>query len=294
MILNIIKHPANVYSQSGEDGILLKILETLPETDKWCVEFGAADGILFSNTRNLILNHNYSAILIEGNKKAYKKLSENYRPFRNVLCMNNIVGFQRNQKLDHILSESIVEMENRIPLDFDFLSMDVDGNEYHIWESLELFKPKVVCIEYNPSIPTEVEFVQPADVNVMQGSSLKSIVDLGKKKGYELVCVLMDNAIFVKKEYYHLFNIIDNSPYKLRKDVSQVMYMFIGFDGHIFLRGCMELPRHWITLKESQFQILPKYLQKWSANYGLMEKVVFAFYLLHRNPKALWKVWIDK
>lgn len=42
----------NIYSQTGEDGIVRKILEVLPEKDKWCVEFGAGDGVFLSNVRS--------------------------------------------------------------------------------------------------------------------------------------------------------------------------------------------------------------------------------------------------
>ena len=62
-----------IYSQFGEDGILLEILSRLGDKnlDKWCVEFGARDGISDSNTFNLIKNHNYKAVLIEGDKNFF-------------------------------------------------------------------------------------------------------------------------------------------------------------------------------------------------------------------------------
>ena len=60
-----------IYSQFGEDGIINEILNRIGENniDKWCVEFGARDGISDSNTYNLIKNNNYKAVLIEGDKK---------------------------------------------------------------------------------------------------------------------------------------------------------------------------------------------------------------------------------
>ena len=74
------KHPAwlqeyqfKIFSQSGEDGIVCKILEVIDKGDKWCVEFGALDGHGMSNTRNLIENHGYSAILIEADKKHFNR-----------------------------------------------------------------------------------------------------------------------------------------------------------------------------------------------------------------------------
>ena len=32
----LLELKSNIYSQSGEDGIIQKILEMLPEKDKWC------------------------------------------------------------------------------------------------------------------------------------------------------------------------------------------------------------------------------------------------------------------
>ena len=69
-----------IYSQFGEDGIINEILNRLKNDnlDKYCVEFGARDGVSDSNTYNLIKNHNYKAVLIEGDKKYFKKLCKNF------------------------------------------------------------------------------------------------------------------------------------------------------------------------------------------------------------------------
>jgi phospholipid N-methyltransferase len=113
----------NAYSQAGEDGIIIKILEILPENDRWCVEFGAADGIFYSNTRNLIINEGYSAILIEADKGLFKKLQKNYLGNPNVITINQFVGWSDKDNLDQILSST------PIPEDFDLLSIDIDGRE---------------------------------------------------------------------------------------------------------------------------------------------------------------------
>ena len=62
----LLDYSSDTYSQGGEDGIIAKILSLLPETDGWCVEFGAWDGIHLSNVRKLILEKRYRAVLIEG------------------------------------------------------------------------------------------------------------------------------------------------------------------------------------------------------------------------------------
>jgi hypothetical protein len=271
----------NVYSQTGEDGVIEKILQILPEKDKWCVEFGAWDGVLFSNTRNLIENADYSAVLIEGSNVKWSELQKNYSYKTNVITLNTLVGFSEYDNLDVILSDT------PIPFDFDFLSIDVDGNDYHIWKAISKYRPKVICIEFNPTIPTQVRFVQRADPNLNQGASLLNLVELGKEKDYELVAVLPFNAFFVDSKYYPLFGINNNAPETLRKDFSFVTYLFSGYDGTIFLEGCKQLPWHDIPIKESRIQHLPKVLRKYTESYNFIEKL--AWRLFRRIQKDLAK-----
>jgi len=276
----LLEFKSDVYSQTGEDGIIEKILEILPKNDKWCVEFGAWDGVFFCNVRNLIENNDYSAILIEGNKTKFKDLQRNYSQNPKVITINRFVGFDEEDSLDQILKDT------PISVDFDFLSIDIDGNDYHVWKAISKYKPKVICIEFNPTIPTEIKFVQPSDASVNQGSSLLSLVELGREKGYELVSVLHFNAFFVKSEYYPLFQIEDNSPEILRTNLDAVTYLFIGFDGKVFLHGCKKFPSHGIELKESKIQSLPKFLRKYPGNYSKIEKIAYLVYLLLSNPRG--------
>lgn len=218
----------DVYSQSGEDGIIGKILQTLPERDQWCVEFGAWDGMFLSNSRNLIENAGYSSVLIEGSRTKWSELQKNYSTRKNVIALNALVGYNKDDSLDVMLADT------PIPLDFDFLSIDVDGNDYHIWRAIEKYRPKAICIEFNPTLPTEVNFVQPADPSVNQGAGLLPLVELGKEKGYELVAVLLFSAFFVDAKYYPLFRIGDNRPETLRTDLSGITHLFSGYDGTMF------------------------------------------------------------
>lgn len=282
----ILKHRLNVYSHTGEDGVVQKILDILPNNDKWCAEFGAWDGLGLSNTRNLILNKGYSAVLIEADKRRFAQLQKNYAQNKNVITINQFVGWKGDDNLDHIL-----KMMTPIPHDFDFLSIDIDGNDYYVWKAMSQYKPKVICIEFNPTIPTEVRFIQAEDPQVNQGSSLLSLVELGKEIGYELVSVLPFNAFFVRSEYYHLFEISDNSPAILRTDLSAITYMFSGYDGRVFLRGNMRLPWHPIELRESKVQHLPRIIRKYPGSYRRIEMVIFAMYLLFTNQRGFMRVF---
>jgi len=276
------EHKSNVFSQLGEDGVIGKVLELLRVRDRWCVEFGAWDGKYLSNVCNLIRNHSYSAVLIEANRKKFEELKINYCDFKNVYLRNQFVGFSLDDNLDTILQGT------PIPKDFDFLSIDIDGNDYHVWKAIRGYKPKTICIEFNHTIPTEMEFIQDADPHTNQGSSLLSLTKLGKEIGYELVCVLACNAFFVRADFFHLYSISDNSPQTLRNDLRTITYLFSGFDGHVFLRGFNKLAIHEIELKESQFQPLPRFLQKMRDQYRFHELAVYLAILLFRKPEYFW------
>lgn len=161
----LLDHSKDVYTQTGEDGIIAKILEILPETDQWCVEFGAWDGVHLCNSRNLILNAGYNAVMIEGSASKAKELANTYKEYPGVVPMNAFVGYTPNDNLDTLLAKT------DIPVNFDFLSIDVDGNDYHIWNAMSKYQPKIVCIEYNPTMATGVHFVQEPGPKVMHGQA---------------------------------------------------------------------------------------------------------------------------
>jgi hypothetical protein len=244
----LLSHSANKYSQFGEDGILEKILEVLGEPVGWCVEFGAWDGRHLSNTCALIEDRDFSAVLIEASDEKFVELEESFKQNQKVTPINALVGFGAEDSLDQILAKT------SIPTDFDVLSIDIDGNDYHVWNAFKLYDPRVVVIEYNPTIPTEVEFVQAADMSLNHGSSIASIVELGRKKGYELVCITDRNCIFVKDQYFVRFGIEDNAPRALRPNESLVTWIFCGQDGTVFLRGHCVLPWHGIPYREEKMQ----------------------------------------
>ncbi len=262
----------NVTSQGGEDGIIVKILDVISNTDKWCVEFGSWDGKKLSNTYNLIDNHDYSAVLIEGNKKRFQDLLKTFGPEKNVIPINAFVGFEENDNLDKILETT------PIPVDFDLLSIDIDGNDYHVWDAVTKYKPKIVVIEFNATIPSTVEFVQPRDMRITQGNSLLSITKLAKTKDYELVAATGGNAIFVDSKYFGLFGIKDNSVNIMWTDLSTITHIFFGHDGTVFIRGLGQLPWQQITVKESKMQLLPKWARKRAGDRNILRRKLGRFY----------------
>lgn len=275
----LLDYRNDVYSQTGEDGVISKILEILPNKNKWCVEFGAWDGLHLTNTRHLIESGGYYAVLIEADRERFESLRRNYAPYSGkVITINNFVGFSDDDNLDSLLRKT------HIPHDFDVLSIDIDGNDYHVWHRVEHYRPKLVVIEFNQTIPTEVHYVQKADPSVMQGSSLLALVELGKLKGYELVSVLRFNAIFVRKEDFALFEIESNAPRELRTDLTAVTYLFSGYDGGILLSGAKQLPWHSLAFDDAQVQVLPRILRKFPDSYNMLQRIIlYAMRMLRRS-----------
>jgi hypothetical protein len=265
------KHAGNVTSQKGEDGIIVRALEVIGNNDRWCVEFGAWDGKECSNTYNLIVNKGYSSVLIEANSDRYGKLVETFQGNGKVIAVNAMVGFEAGNNLDVLLAKT------PIPTDFDFLSIDIDGNDYHVWEAVVRYRPKLLAIEYNPTIPNAVEFVQPRDMSLSQGSSLSAIVNLCKGKGYKLIAVTDLNGIFVDDRYFPLFGISDNSIDVLRLSSSDVTYIFSGYDGTVFLSGCRKLVWHDVEYDPRRVQQLPFWLRKYPPSLGRIRLACLRF-----------------
>lgn len=132
------------YSQSGEDGALDYVLGKLPVRDSWLVEFGAWDGKHLSNSYHLLCERGYSGVFIEMERDRFETLQKTMEPFGvRCSCLNRAVGLENENKLDNLLSSTL------IPMDFDLLSIDIDGDDYHVWSSLHDYRPKIVIIEIN-------------------------------------------------------------------------------------------------------------------------------------------------
>jgi len=198
----LIKHKRNRWSQRGEDGVLAKIFEVLKISKGWCIDVGAY-GRLLSNTYTL-LEQGWSGVLIEANEERHLKLKGHHeRAHRDAYCICAYVETKGEKSLDNLLKNT------PLPKDFELLSIDIDGNDYYIWESLKNYSPLVVIIEFN-SVVEYADYLQPLDG--FGGASMSIMVKLGKLKGYELISALPFNAIFVRKDFFPMFGIKNNSP----------------------------------------------------------------------------------
>jgi len=224
-------------SQHGEDRILASIFARLGVDRGTCVEFGAWDGIKHSNTRDLILS-GWAGVMIEANPERFKDLQETYRDRPEVLKLNRIVGFDSPDTLDEILAGI------DFFADFDLLSIDIDGNDYHVWDAVKQCMPKVVVIEFNPTMPNEVGFVQVRDMSVNHGSSLLALNELAARKGYSLAAATECNAVFVRNDLFPVLGITDNSLAVLHPGNLYHTYILQMYDGTLALHGFNRLLWH--------------------------------------------------
>ena len=248
----LLDHRANVTSSDGEDGVIKAIFDVIGEQSRWCVELGALNGTHDSNVWDLIKNKKWSGVLIEADRTYFEKLQKEYRDDQGAVCVNEFVSFEGEHSLDSIFART------PIPKEFDLFVLDIDGNEYHLWDSLAEYRPRVMVVEFNPTIPNDVSFIQPRDMSVYQGSSLCAFVELAKRKGYELVAAGSVNAFFVLRESYPQFDIADNSIDAIHRDHSYETKLFQLYDGTLKIAGYQQLMWHKMPIDEEKLQVLPK------------------------------------
>jgi hypothetical protein len=190
-----------VYSQNDEDGIIAEIFHRIGTTNKVFVEFGIQNG-LESNCHFLLFN-GWKGLWIDGDKKYFNQLSRHFEiPIQNKQ-LKAINAFITRDNINELIEE-----KGKITSEIDLLSIDIDGNDYWIWEVITCIKPRVVVIEYNSKFPPPCQWIMPYNPNHVwdgsdfSGASLKSLEVLGNKLGYQLVGTNTNgvNAFFVENK----------------------------------------------------------------------------------------------
>ena len=199
---NINDYEFSAFSQWGEDGIINYLTERIDIQNKTFIEFGV-ENYLESNTRFLMMNKNWSGLIIDGNKKNVKEIRDSYFYWRYSLTAVN--DFITTQNINNIF------VSNGFEGNVGLLSIDIDGNDYWIWESINSIDPDIVIIEYNfrfgpdesVTIPYEADFDRRASDSSMiyYGASLSALTKLSNKKGYALVGTNLsgNNAFYIKR-----------------------------------------------------------------------------------------------
>jgi len=267
----------NVHSQTGEDGVITAALERLTQRNGWCVDFGAADGVTLSNSRLLVERYGYHAVQIEADPTQHAALCANALP--TVHPIHAAVGWSGPNRLDALLAAV-----PNLPRDFDFLSVDIDGNDVHVWRALKDYLPSLVLIEFNPTMATAVDWEQARDVAVMEGASLAALVRCGREMGYSLICALPWNALFSTDEQFPQFDIADNRQEVLRHDTGLVTRLWWDYAGRVHLVGACRSPWHpGLALTDADVQVLPPELQAYPRTYTDDQVRAYAALIAKRN-----------
>ncbi len=161
-----------IFSQNGEDGVTRKIFDTIGTTNKYFVEFWTYTGEE-CNTRDLRTNFGWHGLLMDG---SHEDLSTNLR-------------------MEFITAENINDLFEKydVPHEFDLLSIDIDYNDFYVWNAIKNYRPRVVIIEYNGTFPPNEDKVAQYNSRYMWdssnyfGASIFSLNKLGQSKGYTLV-----------------------------------------------------------------------------------------------------------
>jgi len=259
----LVKHARNRTSQHGEDGIIGRIFSLFPQspTPRFCVDVGAWDGKHLSNTYSLLCSEDpsmkWKGVLIEADRERFDELRALHSPIGNT-CICEVVSCEANSNS----SLSRILQRNSVPKDLDFISIDVDGTDY--WLLHDLFdagwRPKVVLIEFNPTMPIDLVYIQPRSDRVRHGSSLSALVELANKKGYTLVETTLFNAFFVMNELYedHLADEVHDTSIEALHEVTTGTELYQLYDGTVKLHGCKRMLWHRsYAIDETKLQMVP-------------------------------------
>ena len=193
-----------VFSQFEEDGKLLFNFSVIGMTHKTFVEIGSDDGVN-SNSANLYFNFGWHGLFIDGNSKSIARGRRFFSKYPHPYF------FQPTFLCDLVKRENVNELIKKggYEGEIGFLSIDIDGNDYWVWDAINVIQPQVVMIEThsefgleNIVVPYDPDYFYPGKHPVYHGASPIAMTNLAKKKGYRLVGAndLGFNFIFVRND----------------------------------------------------------------------------------------------
>jgi hypothetical protein len=202
-----VRYGKKTFSQSDEDGLIEEIILRINPKNRFFFEMGVGDGTE-CNTINL-LTKEWKGVWVDSNKINLNTKNSKLKIINDKITKENILN----------LYKKALEFSNNI--DFSLISIDLDGIDYHIVETIleNDISPDLFIVEYNAKFAYDTEFIIDYDANHNWdhsdyfGASLLSYYKLFKEKSYKLiVCNFATgcNAFFVKEIYADLFPEVPN------------------------------------------------------------------------------------
>jgi hypothetical protein len=193
----------SVFSQWGDDGIIQYIIDKIDISNEFFVEFGV-ENYLESNTRYLLMNNNWSGLIMDGSTKHVEDIKS--APY---FWKHDLQAVQSFITCENILETLSTFCSKQIGL----LHIDIDGMDYWIWQKISSqYSPDILILEYNSVFGFEKSITIPYQPNFVRhrahhsglyaGASLKALYDYSLSRGYAFLGSNSagNNAYFVKKE----------------------------------------------------------------------------------------------
>ena len=179
-----------VFSQFGDDGIIQYIIANaeLKPHERRFIEFGV-ENYTESNTRFLLMNDNWSGLVIDGSQQNIDYIKNDAIYWKHDLTA--VCSFIDRENINETFAT------NDFAGEIGLLSIDIDGNDYWIWESIDTVQPVLVIVEYNSVFGSKRAVTVPYDPafnctkahpsNLFWGCSLRALYLLANQKGYAFV-----------------------------------------------------------------------------------------------------------
>jgi len=202
-VKNLRESEFKVFSQWGEDGIIQYLIHNIVIENDMFVEFGV-ENYLESNTRFLLMNNNWSGLVIDGDPAHVSFIKSDAIYWCHALTAD--CAFITKDNINGLLQR------NGASGDIGLLSVDIDGNDYWVWDAINIVSPRIVVCEYNSLWGNELSVTTPYDEafsrtrahysNLYFGASITALTNLADAKGYSLVGSNMagNNLFFVRND----------------------------------------------------------------------------------------------
>ncbi len=192
-----------VFSQFGEDGIIEWLVAKLGLENKTFVEFGV-ENYVEANTRFLLLNRNWTGLVLDGSGPNIDHLRSTATYWRNDIQADTAF----------ITAENIKELlaRNGFYGPLGILSIDLDGNDYWILKELGELRPDLLILECNPvfgdrhavTVAYDPAFdrLRAHHCGLLFGASIAALRELAESRGYEFLGTCRNglNAFFVRND----------------------------------------------------------------------------------------------
>jgi hypothetical protein len=182
-----------VYSQSEEDGIILYVLSMIGFKTKRVVEICCGSGDECMAT-NLILNHGFDGFLFDGSQDNIRRAETFFKSKRDCLLYPPVLtaAWITTENVNDLLRRSGCSGE------VDLFSLDIDGNDYWVWDAINVINPRLFVVETHNVIPSDksltIEYQphfnyldQVGAAQMHRSASLLAMVKLCKKRGYRMI-----------------------------------------------------------------------------------------------------------